>query len=332
MWRAGVFQKFWFWTVEYAHQYGTIMTVRDGISTMLITFPRVATPAASLWILAALGLTTFWWYPPARRYAVFCLGWMAFSVLALSVGMYFREHYYILLLPALSVSVGVLVVSAMALLRQWKEASAVPAIPLALLAGAMAWTVWIQRDMFFEKTPVEFSRALYFYNPFPEAVPIADFVRQHSRPEDRIAVLGSEPEIYFYAHRRSATGYLYTYALMEPQPYARTMQDDLIAEVESVDPPMVVVVNIQPSWTAYPISDPHILQWLNTYVHQRYHMVGVADLLGPSHTEYVWGDAAANYQVKSKFVVYVFQKNAPATASNSNARSADPAFRTRQVE
>ena len=46
-----------------------------------------------------------------------------------------------------------------------------------------------------------------------------------------MAVLGSEPEIYFLARRHSATGYIYTYGLMEAQPFARRMQDEMIREI-----------------------------------------------------------------------------------------------------
>ena len=38
------------------------------------------------------------------------------------------------------------------------------------------------------------------------------YIRNHSGPDALVAVLGSEPEIYFLAHRHSATGYIYTYA------------------------------------------------------------------------------------------------------------------------
>jgi len=51
-------------------------------------------------------------------------------------------------------------------------------------------------------------------------------------PGERIAVLGSEPQIYFYAKRRSATGYIYTYPLMEPQPYSKQMATEFKQEVE----------------------------------------------------------------------------------------------------
>ena len=47
----------------------------------------------------------------------------------------------------------------------------------------------------------------------------AVILREHSAPDARIAILGSEPEILFYARRHSATGYIYMYDLLEgPNP------------------------------------------------------------------------------------------------------------------
>jgi len=38
---------------------------------------------------------------------------------------------------------------------------------------------------------------IYSDNPFAESVKIADYLREHTSRDDTIAVLGSEPEIYF---------------------------------------------------------------------------------------------------------------------------------------
>lgn len=58
----------------------------------------------------------------------------------------------------------------------------------------------------------------YGLNPFPESLEIGRFIRENSAENDRIAVIGSEPQIYFYSDRRAATGHIYTYALMEDLP------------------------------------------------------------------------------------------------------------------
>jgi hypothetical protein len=74
---------------------------------------------------------------------------------------------------------------------------------------------------------------IYPESPFPEAIRIADYVRENTSPDDTIAVLGSELQIYFYSHRHFATGYIYTYPLIEPQKYARQLQEEMIREIES---------------------------------------------------------------------------------------------------
>jgi hypothetical protein len=67
-------------------------------------------------------------------------------------------------------------------------------------------------------------------------VEVARYIRERTRPDERVAVIGSEPQIYFSSGRRSATGCIYTYRLMELQPDASAMQRQMIHEVEAVDP------------------------------------------------------------------------------------------------
>jgi hypothetical protein len=80
-----------------------------------------------------------------------------------------------------------------------------------------------------------------------------------------VAVLGSEPQIYFLSRRRSATGHIYTYALMERQPYARKMQDEMIAEIERNRPQFIVYVEEPYSWLRQDWSDPRLFDWWQDY-------------------------------------------------------------------
>ena len=113
---------------------------------------------------------------------------------------------------------------------------------------------------------------------------MAEFIRERSSPDDRIAVLGSEPEIYFYANRRAATGYIYTYALTEPQPYAARMQDELIRQVEAAHPKYVVAVLDQSSWLIGKTSERRVLDWIPRYLDKCYDRVDVAGLSGSAET------------------------------------------------
>jgi hypothetical protein len=118
--------------------------------------------------------------------------------------------------------------------------------------------------------------------------------------------LGSEPEIYFYSGRRSATGHIYTYGLMEPQPYALAMQRQMAEEIDTASPAYVVVVQVSTSWLIRPNSQTWIFSWAQQYLQRNYELDGIADIGEP--TRYVWGAEAAQYSPRSSLRVSVFKR------------------------
>ena len=237
---AGVFRDFWFWTFDYAGTYVAQVPPALGLSILAQRLPTVALPTLPLWVLAGIGLLAPLWHGPARDRWRFTTLFALFSFLSICPGFYFREHYFVLLLPAASLLVGVAV------------GATGRALPSAVFLAALLYPVLREREFFLAMTPQEASRSTYGPNPFPEAAEIARQIRADTVPGDRVAVLGSEPEIFFYAHRRSATGYIYMYGLMEWQPYAHGMQQAAIGQIESSAPKYVVFVDVPQSWLAGP--------------------------------------------------------------------------------
>lgn len=164
----------------------------------------------------------------------------------------------------------------------------------------------------FELDPLTACRTVYYENPFPKALQIANYIDGHAPKDARIAVLGSEPEIFFYTKRHSATGYIYTYGLMEQQKYALEMQKQMIDEIESAHPEFLVRVRVPVSWLAKPNSPglPAFSSWANSYVYTQHELVRVADILQTDYTEYHWGDEAKTNQPRSPYVVEVFKRTA----------------------
>src|SRR5262249_54074540 len=111
----------------------------------------------------------------------------------------------------------------------------------------------------------EALRAIYSTTIFSETPVIAQYIRTNSTPQTRVAVLGSEPELYFYSRRKGATGYIYTYPLMEDQPFARRMQQEMIGEIERNKPAYVVFVDQPMSWMATTNSEKLIYEWWKGY-------------------------------------------------------------------
>lgn len=143
-----------------------------------------------------------------------------------------------------------------------------------------------ERQFYFEASAAEACRIAYGSNPFPESIRIAEYLRDHSSPGDTIAILGSEPQIYFYSRRHSATGYIYTYALMEAQGYAPQMQEEMINEIELARPRYLISVAIGSSWSRHSDSDSSIFTWANEYLNQHYKVVGFVNTLSADRTDY----------------------------------------------
>jgi hypothetical protein len=183
----------------------------------------------------------------------------------------------------------------------WRALAPVAYAIAFIISLGQQWPVLMQMDA------MSITRMRYGGNPFPEAIEVANYIREHTDPNDRIAVLGSEPEIYFYAGRKSATGYIYTYPLMEPQSFAHHMQQEMIAEIEQAKPKYIVTVSVPMSWLVRPDSDRTILEWSERYVGANYVLDGIADLL-PVTTEYHWGAEALQYTPKTGSVLMVFKR------------------------
>ena len=160
-----------------------------------------------------------------------------------------------------------------------------------------------------------------FQTTYPDSlfvfvVRVADYIRENSSETARIAVLGSEPEIYFYARRHSAIGYLYMYSLVVRQKYTARMREKMIRELETNRPEYLVYVDFWDSWGDRQ-GGPELaafLSRLREFMDQGYERVGVADI-GNMASD-VWGDAAKSYQPHSSKVIYVLKRRQPAAASS----------------
>ncbi len=307
---AGTFGRFWFWTYTLARAFATQRSLSQQYAAFQYIIPHVLGPNLYLWILAGLGLLAAFSMPIMRRAGIFTLVLLLFSLLAVSAGGTFNPHYFIMMLPAVALAVGALAACGEKLEQSpassWR--SLARGVPIVLFAAACLWSVWLQRAYLFEMSPYEFSRNTYGLNPFPEAEKVADYIRLNSKPDARIAVVGSEAEIYFYSHRRAATGYLFTYGLMETHPYASFSQQEMIGEITRAKPEYIVFVGVPGSWLPKPGSDQEIFRWAFDYTRDNYDIVGAVNLEFGEPAGYVWGPDAKLFNAGSPYYLTVYRR------------------------
>ncbi len=274
LYRAGVFPTFWFWTVDYARAYASEVPLSRLPGVLAEVMPQ-ARSEILLGVLVLFGVSAMFWSSRARSHRMFLSLLLVLSALSVAPGLYFRPHYFVLLLPALCLLIAAGIAAATDYLRARGVSRFAQAIPALVFLLAFAATLFWQGDMMLLLPPAEVGETLYPGQPFAAAQQIGDYIRQNTAPAARVAVFGSEPEIYFYAQRHAATGYIYLYPLNEPQPYAAAMRQQLMDEVERARPEIVVLVFVEDSWLLRPGA---VLDFAERYVQQGYRRVGVVDV------------------------------------------------------
>ena len=304
---AGAFRELWFWTVTYASAYASIRSPADGLNVlpeilgMIVPFCFVAL------ILAGVGAVLTVGDRDLRPVARFLVPFTLTSLLSTVIGFYFRPQYFLLLTPALALLAAVAVRALSERLRP-RLGVAGAAIAAAVLLVAVSHTLWAHRAVFFQLGPDAVARAIYGGNPFPESVAVGRYLKARTGADDRIVVIGSEPEVYFYARRRAGTRYIYMYPLFENQPYAASMQDELIRDVETVAPRFVVYVNVPTSWLVSPAAPRRMLEWFEGYRQAHLEQVGLVDMLTPQLTLVYWDGDAHGKTPRSNLWLAVYRR------------------------
>ena len=306
---AGVFQPFWFWVVNYAREYVVNPTGSYGWEAFKPNVLRILAAGGGIWILALAGVVVSLIRNNTRSAGLFGLAFLIASFATVCPGFYFRRHYFITVLPALALFAGAALEAIwQALSASWSGNVRRTSVLIVVLVIALGPTVYLGESQFFRLSPDQVSRALYSANPFPESVEVGNYIREHSTPDARVAVIGSEPQIYFYSGRHSATGYIYMYPLMERQKYAAEMQQQAIREIEEAKPEFVVFVAVPWSWMQRSTSNIEILTWVEKYLQTDFEEVGLADIQANDRTVYRWGTQAVAAVPRSEYYVQVFKR------------------------
>jgi 4-amino-4-deoxy-L-arabinose transferase-like glycosyltransferase len=202
-----------------------------------------------------------WWFVP---------GWLLASGVGTSIGGIFRQHYFLQMLAPVSLLAGYF-------LELSTRRITSRSIRFAVCGAAVALPLVLHVRPFFVYGPDQLSDALYPGNPFAESTRVAELVSRKTAPTDRVLIVGSEPQILFYARRRSASRYILTYPLMMDVEGAAARQVEMFAEAEAAQPPLIVVVNVWTSHLAGPWTSDYLFQHLGTLLDQHYARIYPAD-------------------------------------------------------
>lgn len=306
---AGALHQFIFWTVSYASKYASGAPIALGSDFLRLTFKSAVGPNLVLWILPLPGLLFMWWERRLSLNSRFLLAALFLcSFASFSVGFYFRSHYFITFLPVMALLSGIGISRSIRLLKHDQTIELVLAVALLALFVIGTVAAFIGNGIiWFGMSPAQASRESYLTTMFIETEKLAADIKASSPKNSRVLVMGSEPEIFFLSRRRSATGYIYTYPLMERQSYAGKMQEEMIAEVERARPDYAVYVDDSLSWLAWPESEQKLFEWWNNYWPANFDLIQTIPI--KEGTEEDEHDPHATPPAKPKYLLLYKRKN-----------------------
>ena len=316
LWHAGVFGRFWYWSFTVAA--GGWVSMQQGWENFIKFVHRLwLSRQWPFWVQAGLALPFVCRMHAARPLRLLFPSFCAVSILAGSVGWRFNPQYFVLTLPAVGMAIGLGVMEARWLLKNPPFPAFASFLPVTFYCLLCGCVMFADRLYFFTGTPDEISGAIYPDAPFRAAVKVAACIQNNSAPDSRVAVIGSEPEIYFLAHRRSATGHLSTYILMERRPYSRHMQEEMIREIKAAVPEYIVFINLSSSWRM-DLRARHttLTDAMTQYEKDYYTLVGVlVDGPLPNQRLFYWDAQAMNYPSNPQPYISVYKIRKPAVAN-----------------
>jgi hypothetical protein len=197
--------------------------------------------------------------------------WLLFCAWGVSTGGYFRKHYFVQALPAVSLlaAAGIARITFRAAAPRRSEM-------LAYLLSAVAITIGVVAESWYylPGSPEAKCRTIYGAHPFPESQSIADYLAKHSTADDTIFIFGSEPQILYHAHRKSASRYFFLQPVMLPTPEARGQQLEILEQLRLRPPKFILAEFVIGAVVSFPDTPFDLFEGVPQILRNSYHVVG----------------------------------------------------------
>jgi hypothetical protein len=262
---AAGWSEFWYWTFVHSSLYAAVPAT-GGWARVAGNVSNVATDLGHVIVVGIVGCLVAW----RKKRAPVALAFLVLSIMSAFHSQFLYRHYFALLVPGVSVIGG----AGLAWLGEaWLGGRSVPAKAVAS-AAAVAFVLGIplvaRPAYWLRPEPVTIIREALGAQGFEAAPLLAQYVREHTRPDEPIFIYGSEPQIAFLSERRDVNPFVMMYPMTWPWPRHREFQERLWAAIAH-DPPQYILVPRAPSTLVKsPQMDPFLEAKLNELASREY--------------------------------------------------------------
>jgi MFS family permease len=261
----GAFHEFFYWSFIHNLSYSARQTVAEPGNSVVSRLTEIF--LSDFLLLSTALIAAFSRSVRKRPDGYFMLGFLVFSLLGTIPGFAY-SHYFAQLAPASAIAGGY---GLSALIERYRTMHGRVAASIAAGLLVLAVPLSVDRFYYFNRDPNEVCRSIFGGNPFPESKSLAAFIAAHTTPADKVFVVGSEPQILFYARRQSPSSFLMLYPLTSTYPRYHEFQETVLSQIQR-DPPQYILslVNIPWSYLWDGMADMDFLVRMQKWMQQEY--------------------------------------------------------------
>jgi hypothetical protein len=225
-----------FWKSSFLFNFGYIaeQNLASSFSMLSSYLNHILRNDSFTWLMAFVSFYLF----ISSRISSFAKGYiyanLLGAIIAVSMGMHFYPHYFIFILPTFAIIIGIAIAEFSGTRMESR------AYTIAILLLCFSCFSFAGQRLLPEK---ELLVNLYSDNTMAQARTVGDYLRANAPPSSTVFIIGSEPEILFYANLQAASRICYFYPLVVETIHREEMRKELLADLDSRPPDYVVVVN-----------------------------------------------------------------------------------------
>jgi hypothetical protein len=135
-------------------------------------------------------------------------------------------------------------------MRIWVRPFLVPILLLPWFYPALqhaSYFIVRTEDGFRRMTPEEFETGIRTFAPFNASPEVARYIAERTEPDECFMIVGSEPQIFFYADRSSCTRIAFLYPATGPYTYASQLSAEFFRDLVTKRPRYVLLLRLRSS-------------------------------------------------------------------------------------
>lgn len=306
----GSFTEMFYWSYNIPKKYVGKIKWEDGKQYLEYAYKSITADYKFFWYHAGLALILLLFKNISWPNKIMAVTLIGLSSATIFPGYYFYGHYWIQILPALAILAGLTFYAICDIIATKLNVKS-PNVKYAYLVVFIIFSLMHlnkHKDYYFHPNYDRILRNVYGNNPFPESMKIAEYINANSTPEDKIAVMGSEPQIYFYTKKQASSRHCFFSAIVENVPEHHEWQREFVRGIEKDKPRYFIFFNHPISLFVQPGADQYVFEWYNKYVTENYNMIGLVDMIEGYSSTYVWKEQLATYQPQAQNRIYIFER------------------------